>query len=442
MIPGYDELLRRLLPRVTGGIRWGLERTERLLAAVGDPQRSYSILHVGGTNGKGSVSAFLASVLNAAGLRVGLYTSPHLCSFRERIQVAGRPLSVEELLAAAEALWPVLEAEGPTFFEAATALALLSFARSQVEVAVVEVGLGGRLDATNVVTPEVVVITNVALDHREYLGETLAEIAAEKAGILKPGVPAVTAEEGDAALSVLRRQAEEIEAPLTLFDRRRIRDVRTTWKGTSFGLDSEAWGRLDLRTSLLGAHQAGNAGLAIHALEELPPRLRPGLAAVRRGIAATRWPGRLQVERVGATRWILDAAHNPEAMRVLCAALRALGPARPLVAVVGILADKDRRPMLRQVADLADELILTLPPGAPAERRWDPERVAAENPGARSLPELRYALEGAAALAGEGTVLVTGSFYTVGAALAHLGRAPAGVDPPLPEPDRAPAGPP
>src|SRR5690606_29480790 len=189
----YDALVAELFPRLTGGIRWGLERTERLLAAVGDPHRSYRTLHAGGTNGKGSVAATLASVLGQTGALAGLYTSPHLCTFRERIQIGGAPIGEEQFVAAATRLWPHILRESPSFFEATTAIAFLALAEAGVEVAAIEVGLGGRLDATNVIRPDVVALTNVALDHAQYLGDTIEAVAREKAGIIKAGVPVVTA---------------------------------------------------------------------------------------------------------------------------------------------------------------------------------------------------------------------------------------------------------
>ncbi|HEU0055183.1 MAG TPA: Mur ligase family protein, partial [Longimicrobium sp.] len=206
-----------LFDRPTGGIRWGLERTEELLAGVGDPHRRFRSVHVAGTNGKGSTSAFCEAALRAAApsRTVGLYTSPHLVSFAERVRIGGRPVERELLLACEARLKPAIERTGATFFEATTAIAFLCFAEAGVDVAVVEVGLGGRLDSTNVLLPDACAVTNIARDHTEYLGETLEEIAAEKAGIFKPGVPAVTGETAPGPLAVLRAKAREAGAPLT-----------------------------------------------------------------------------------------------------------------------------------------------------------------------------------------------------------------------------------
>ncbi|HEX6940136.1 MAG TPA: folylpolyglutamate synthase/dihydrofolate synthase family protein [Longimicrobiales bacterium] len=430
----YSELVRELFPRLTGGIRWGTEKTARLLAAAGDPHRRFRSVHIGGTNGKGSVSATIASVFRAAGRRTGLYTSPHLCTFRERIQVDGHPLPECALVDVARALWPLIQLEEPSFFEATTAIAFHAFAEAGVAVAAVEVGLGGRLDATNVIEPEVAVITNIARDHAEYLGDTIAEIAWEKAGIIKAGVPAVTAERDPRALAVLRARAAEVGAPLYVLDPAAIRDVRVDATGTRLVLRTEAWGELELHTPLIGEHQARNAAVAVSALERLPCDLRPDRDAVVRGVAAVRWPGRLQRERIGGQSWIFDAAHNPAGVEALVGALRTLGPPRPVIVLAGILSDKDWPAMLAPLLDFADALVLTVPPTAPEHRRWDPTAAAASLRSDRvvGIHDFDRALADARARAGAGTVVVSGSFHTVGDALAALDLAPFGVDAPLP----------
>ncbi len=430
----YAELIGELFPRLSGGVRWGLERTERLLAAVGDPHRRFRAIHVGGTNGKGSVSATLASALTAAGRRVGLYTSPHLCTFRERIQVAGVPVSESMLVDAARRLWPVIEREGASFFEATTALAFLIFAEAGVETAVVEVGLGGRLDATNVVDPDVVVVTNVAIDHVDFLGDTLESIAVEKAGIIKAGAPVVTGERIPAVVEILRQRAEAVGAAFYQCAATSVDGVAVSATGTRFRLHSEIWGELALRTPLIGEHQAWNTALAVRALELLPSALRPGREAVVRGISGVHWPGRLQWEQVHGRNWIFDVAHNPSGVVALVGSLSELPIPRPTVAVVGILGDKDWSAMLPPLLESADYLILTTPPSAPSGRAWDPERALASLPAdrARVVRGFAEALETARVMAADGTVLVTGSFHTVGDALALLGLAPHGTDPVLP----------
>ena len=423
-----DAIAAWLFRRTTGGVRWGLERTQQMLAGVGDPHRRFAALHIGGTNGKGSVAACCEAVLRGAGHRVGLYTSPHLVSFAERIRIDGHPVDEALLAECVEALRPGIEASGATFFEAATAVAFLCFARAGVELAVVEVGLGGRLDATNVLQPLAAAITTVALDHTEYLGESLEQIAREKAGILKPGVPAVTGVADAGLLEVLRAEAARMGAPLRVLDEvAPVEAVRVGVEGTTFTSRSAAWGEHAVRTPLLGEFQARNAALAAELLALLPEGLRPAWVEVERGLAAVRWPGRMQLERVRGTTWLFDVAHNPAGVQALTAALDALGEAlpRPRVLLAGVLADKDWRTMLPPLLARVDAAILTIPPTAPPARRWDPEAAArALEPHAvpvRVIPHFAAALSRATTLAPHGTVLVTGSVHTVGDALAELG---------------------
>jgi dihydrofolate synthase/folylpolyglutamate synthase len=383
---------------------------------------------VGGTNGKGSVAALCESALraDAAGRRVGLYTSPHLVSFAERIRIDGRPAPDDAIVAAAERLLPAIERTGATFFEATTAIAFLCFADAGVEVAVVEVGLGGRLDSTNVITPLATAVTNVALDHTQYLGESLEAIGREKAGIFKPGVPALTGEADPAVLEVLRRRAAEAGAPFSALEERvRAVDVETGLAGTRVSFDSAAWGRRELAVPLAGAHQGRNAVLAAELLSLLPAPLRPAWEAVERGFAGVRWPGRLQVEVLRGTTWLFDVAHNPAGVAVLVEALDGLDLPRRLVLLTGILADKEWSGMLGPLLARADAAILTTPPTAPPSRRWDPAaaaRWAADELGAspRVVEDFDAALSRATTLAPHGTILVTGSVHTVGDALAAL----------------------
>jgi dihydrofolate synthase / folylpolyglutamate synthase len=427
----YDELVAELFPRLTGGIRWGLDRTRRLLDRVGDPHRAYRVLHVGGTNGKGSVAAHIESVLRRDGRRVALYTSPHLCTFRERIRIDGRAIEEDALLAAANRLWPAIRQEDPSFFEATSAIAFLAMADAGVDTAVIEVGLGGRLDSTNVVEPDVVVLTNVSLDHVQHLGPTIADVAREKAGIIKPGVPVVTGETLDATLQIFRAAATAVRAPLRALRPADVQDVVIGLDGTCFTLRDTAWGDLTLETPLTGAHQAANAALAVLALGSLR-RGMPAADAVRDGLRLTRWPGRLQVERVGGVMWVFDVAHNVAGVDALVNAVAALPLARPIIAVVGVLGDKDWANMLTPLYGIAGSVILTSPPSAPPERRWEPEQVlaAAPCPHAGIVMDFSAALARAHELAARsgGTVLVTGSFHTVGDALAAFGRCEDGSD--------------
>ena len=425
--PFADPLVSRLFPPLATGVHWGLERTERALEALGDPHRAYRTLHVGGTNGKGSVTSTLASVLTASGRRAAAYTSPHLCSFRERMLIGGAPIAEDTLLAYAEDVRDPVLRFGLTFFEAATVLAFHAFARQRVEVAVMEVGLGGRLDATNVVRPEVAAVTNVAMDHADFLGDSLPEIAGEKAGIMKPGVPFVTAERDLELLALFGRLATKVGAPLTRFDPDGLRDVEVTAHHTRFRMRTRAWGDLELRTPLVGWHQAVNAGLAVEVLEHLPEASRPDAEAVVEGIARVDYHGRDQVSVVDGRTWLLDVAHNTAGIRSLVDTVDRLDLPRPLVALVGVLGDKDWKSMLPPLFARVDHAVLTQPPSAPVERRWDP-REAADAVGAvthiRVEDDFVRALRQARRRAGRGTVVVTGSVHTVGSAMSVLGLEP------------------
>jgi dihydrofolate synthase / folylpolyglutamate synthase len=414
------------------GIRWGLERTRSLLAGAADPHRRFASLLVGGTNGKGSVCALLEAVLiraSGGALRVGAYTSPHLVSFRERIRVDGKPIAADELAAEAERLRPAAQEAGASYFEAATVLGFQLFAAREVDVAVVEVGMGGRLDATNVLEPLATAVTQVALDHTEMLGDSLAAIAGEKAGIFRAGVPALTAEREAEPLAALREGAARAGAALrTLDELAAIGDVRVSEAGTTFTLDSATWGERRVRVALAGAHQARNAALAAEILGVLPPRLRPAWSEVEEGLSAVVWPGRMQQVELGGARCILDIAHNPDGARALAAALRALRPPRPRVLVLAVLADKDLEGIASPLLPLVDEVVVTAAPSAPPERRRAPAELERElrRLGARvsAEPDLGEAFERARRRAPQGTVLVTGSIHTVGDVLAHLGLRP------------------
>jgi dihydrofolate synthase/folylpolyglutamate synthase len=425
---GGDVSLDLVLPPLSFGVEWGLGRTEEALAVLGAPHRAYPTVHVGGTNGKGSVAAVMASVLGRSGKRVGLYTSPHLCSFRERFQVDGKPVRPEELLEAGGEIRGLLGQAGLTFFEAATVLAFHLFARARVDVALVEVGLGGRLDSTNVVTPELVAITNVAWDHHEYLGGTLAAIAVEKAGIIKPGVPVVTAETDPDLLNIFRDRARAVEAPFHSLDpATEVQELEVAPRGNAFSVTTERWGELPLISPLPGAHQAGNVALALRCLELLPSSFMPDQEAVVEGVAEVRWPGRLQIENRPDGTWVFDVAHNVAGVRALADALPLLGLPGPVVLLVGIQGDKDWRAMLPPLFAMTREAVLTQPPSVPPERRWHPLDAAAAveaRPNLHILPDFAEAMDGARRAAGDGTVVVTGSHHTVGDALGLLGIPP------------------
>lgn len=432
----YTELVGRLFPRLTGGIRWGLERTTVLLDQAGQPHRRFDSIHVGGTNGKGSVAATLANVLTEAGLRTGLYSSPHLCGFRERVRIDGVPIDEQALLAAAVPLWPAIERSGASFFEATTVLAFAALARAEVDVAVVEVGLGGRLDATNVITPRLAIITNIAFDHADYLGDTIDAIAREKAGIIKPDVPLLTAETSADILEIFERRAAEVGASVSRLAG--VEGLGIDLRGSRFRIDTGRWGTLELSTPLIGEHQIRNAALAVRAADSLANAFGIEEGAIRAGLAGVRWPGRIQIERIRDCTWILDVAHNEAGVKALVETLQSLDPPHPRALLVGILGDKDWARMLPPLFEFADQVVLTVPPTAPPGRVWDPDAVLSRVPTARAqvVREFSQALEATAAYAaGGGTVLITGSFHTVGDALSRLGQCEVAPDFPLPHKD-------
>jgi dihydrofolate synthase/folylpolyglutamate synthase len=408
----YESALDRLFARTGSTAKFGLERTQNFLALLENPQTQFESFHVAGTNGKGSVVATLDALLRAKNLRVGRYTSPHLVDFRERIAVNGIPISeaeVNEFLGHWEKNADEL---GATFFEITTALAFNHFASSNVDVAVVETGLGGRLDSTNVITPLVAGVTSVAIDHTEYLGSTLAEIAREKAGIYKRGVPAVYGPLPGEARTALLQTAESIgAAPITpAGDSYAVTDVRLDVDGTTFDVTHRAR-TVPIRTGLVGIPQATNASVALAMLDAAGGRYRADLDEAARVLPSVKLPGRF--ERRG--RFIFDVAHNPEGMAALARTLDAVAPKRPLVVVLGVLRDKDWRGMMSAICPNADATIVTSPPSAPATRAWNPEEARAFGLAngweVKCISDLTAALS---ATSGAATIVVTGSFHTVG----------------------------
>jgi len=396
------------------GIELKLERVRQAAARLGHPERAVPCLHVAGTNGKGSTASMLAAMLGAAGRRVGLFTSPHLVTFRERIQVGGVLVAEEEVVDGLAAIRRDVDpALGLTAFEIMTLLAWRVFAARAVDVSVLEVGLGGRLDATNLVVPEAAVITNVALEHQAFLGDTLAAIAAEKAGIIKPGVPVVSGATGAAAAVVCAR-ARALASPCE--ERGAAFDVTAGADG-SLVYRSPAGTIPALRLGLDGAHQRANAALAVRALE-LAPALTPPAAAIRAGLAAVRWPGRLQVVQ-GTPRVLLDCAHNPAAVETVLDEVRARTVGRRVRALFGVMRDKAWHSMLGSLERVADEIVLTRPS---QPRSADPAVLAAAATGPHAVePDPRRALAALRARsAPEDVVLVIGSSFLVGEVLPDL----------------------
>jgi dihydrofolate synthase/folylpolyglutamate synthase len=422
-LTGYHAALDYLFARTTGAFKFGLERTRALLEEMGDPHLAVPVLHFAGTNGKGSSVATADALLAAKGLRVGRYTSPHLVDFRERIVVAGAPISPEEVADFVERWTPAVERIEASFFEATTALAFQHFAQEGVDVALIETGLGGRLDSTNVVLPRAAGVTSIGLDHTEYLGPTLESIAREKAGIFKPGVPAVIGEPDVSVRTLLAGFARDAGAdPVRVVpEETELRAISVQGDGTHFSLEARGE-RQDVHTPLIGRHQAANFAFTLSMLDAAGPPFSTSLADAAVAASAIRLPGRFQ--RVGG--WIFDVAHNADGARTLASTLGSVHDLGALTVLVCVLADKDWRAMLQALAPIATRFILTDAPTAPSSRRWslaDAGAFAATlGPECVVEPEFDRAL--ALAERSGGTTLVTGSFHTVGDAMARLQVSP------------------
>ncbi|MCK7525147.1 MAG: bifunctional folylpolyglutamate synthase/dihydrofolate synthase [Ignavibacteriales bacterium] len=406
------------------GIKLGLENVTTLCAALGNPQNRFLSVHVAGTNGKGSVSAMLAGIMRAHGLRTGLYTSPHLARVEERIRVDGKMIAAKRFRDSLERLKGVIDglmAERrlvyhPTYFEVLTALAFLEFAEREVDIAVLEVGMGGRFDATNVVRPLVSVITTIAKDHEEHLGATLEKIAFEKAGIFKRGVPAVCGVASGPALGEIRRIAAERDAPLTeVFGEGRALETVRVRDGYRFVYTGER-GRYAFTPGLAGRHQGANAAVAIATTEVLSRVWKP--LDKKRVIAAIReacWEGRLETVR-RRPLVLLDGAHNPEGAEALAAHLEDV-VRRPVVLVFAAMRDKDLGAMTRSLLPRASTVILTR---VPYKRSASPEELAAAAPPSFKAPvflepDTRKAVELALSLSGGRVpVVIAGSLFLVG----------------------------
>lgn len=444
----YAEAIQFLYSLRWFGAKFGLENTLKLAALAGNPQNQLRFIHVAGTNGKGSTCAMLESIYRAAGFRVGLFTSPHLVSFRERIQVNRELISeadvvrlVEELrLLVATGVPPAQTAERrsldrpgpgatvlqradqeigaplggqeahPTFFEFITVMALRYFAGQQCDLAIWETGLGGRLDATNIVTPLASVITNVQYDHEKWLGDTLPQIAAEKAGIIKPGIPAITAATEPEAVRVIQETARSRHAPLKFVT----------------AADIQRPPLEEIEVPLLGEHQRLNAALALAVVRTLAEQMPVGDAAIRAGLSRLQWPGRLQlIVQPSGRKILLDGAHNVAGAETLAGAMKQYFPSAIPALVLGILQDKDCEQMCLKLAPLAGHIV-TVP--VASERTASPEALRdacrKANPAAQvtACPSLADALS---QVGDASFVIITGSLYLVGEAMELLKLSPA-----------------
>jgi dihydrofolate synthase/folylpolyglutamate synthase len=417
----YADAVAALTERGRFGVSMGLERVERLMAEVGHPERRLRGALIGGTNGKGSVVAMTRSVLNAAGLRVGSMPKPHLVSYRERVAIDGEPISADAFAAMVERVLPAIDRVGasvgpPTEFEALTAAAIGELARRDVDLAIVEVGMGGRLDATNVLDLGVAAITNVQRDHEAYLGTTLTKIGGEKAPIIKAGDLAVTGATGRGLRPILDRCAA-LGVPLRRAGARqayRATVIGTDWDGITIDARTPVRELTGLRVGLLGAHQAGNAAVALAVLEALAERWELAISdeSIRAGLAAARWPGRLELLAGGPHgRVLLDGAHNPAGAAALARALDDLGITRPIV-VFGAMRGKKVRAVLRALTPLDPRFIFTR---VDDPKAFSPDALAAAWRAVSGQPSLTAATaHDALAMAYGDPVVVAGSLYLVG----------------------------
>lgn len=415
----YQQTLDWLFGLEARGIKFGLDNISRLLEKMDNPHRDFHSIHIGGTNGKGSVCALLYNVLREQGYRVGMYTSPHIMDFGERIQVDGKPLEPSDMLRLAEelrSLYKELESEGRkmSFFELTTAMAFRYFQEKKVEWAVIEVGMGGRLDATNVIAPECTVITRIGIEHTEYLGKTVNEIAYEKAGIIKPGVPVITAARLDQGLELIKKRALELGAQLTVIDESSYKLIESNLDGTTIQTDDD----LILFAPLPGSFQGENMALAYAAIRAL---LRKGVElnelSIVNGFARTRWPGRLETLQKNP-RVIVDATHTADGARAIARELKRNINGN-IILVLGVLKDKDLSGIVEALGPLASVSIATSPKTKRAFPAIEVERalrtrcrtvMRVEDVGEAFMEALRLASE-------DDTVLVTGSLYTLGEAM-------------------------
>lgn len=398
------------------GIKMGLSTIRKILSGLGNPQNTYTCIHVAGTNGKGSVASSLASILNQAGYKTGLYTSPHLVRFNERIQINNRPISNANVLASYNAINQIHHGDRePTFFEFATVMAFYEFARQKVDWAIIETGMGGRLDATNIIRPRVSIITNISLEHRDYLGNTLEQISGEKAGIIKPRTPVITGIRQKKALAVVENKAAEKSAPLFRFGK--DFKVRRSAAGT-FSYQGIKANWQQIQTGLSGGHQVDNAALVLAACEILNQKgANLSLGHIKTGLTKNRWPGRLEIVSTNP-RIILDGAHNFIAARKLARFLSKNYDKRKITLVIGILDDKPYRAMLTCLLPTANRVILTR---AKINRAMEPQKLESVAkkiiPGVTIIPDVKQALEHAIKTASpDDTICVAGSLYVVGEA--------------------------
>lgn len=386
----YGKALGYLNSRESFGIRLGLASIRGLLKRLGNPHKSLRFIHVAGTNGKGSCCAMISSILQQQGYKVGMYTSPHLTEFEERIKVNSRNISKKDTARLLTRIKRSVTTH--TYFEIVTALAFLYFREKNVDFVVAEVGMGGRLDATNVITPLVSVITNISLEHKEHLGKTIKKIAYEKAGIIKKGIPVVTAAE-NSALNVIKEICRKRGSALHI--------VKINRK---------------IQTNLKGSFQLANASTSLKAIQVLKKQgIDISDKAIEKGLRKVLWPGRMQFIK---SNILLDCAHNPAAIKVLVREIKKL-EYRSLILLMGILKDKDIKEMIGEIAPMSSDIIIAEPK---TERAADPEYIAKYiKTNYAIIPSIKKAVKFARSVTKkEDLLIITGSIYTVGEAMKHL----------------------
>jgi dihydrofolate synthase/folylpolyglutamate synthase len=419
----YQQTLDYLYGLEKFGMIFGLAQEERILKAIGSPHREIQAIHIGGTNGKGSTAAMISSILQREGYRVGLYTSPHLIRFTERIKVNGEEIEEEDVAALTGWMRNAIEAAGITppftFFDFTTAMALHYFKEKLVDLAILEVGLGGRLDSTNVVDPLISIITNIAKDHEEYLGKSLLKIAREKAGIIKKGRPLITAATQPSVLGLFSKACRELGSPYFRVGKQ-FRYLQAEDGSFDYeGLNRKLWG---IHLNLKGFHQVINATTALGAMEVLEDSgYRVSTEAMVDGLREVDWPGRLEMVS-SSPKVILDGAHNPAGALVLKEFLEKEHQYEHLILLIGIMKDKDIQSMLHLLAPLADHIILTRPH---TDRATPPsllQRALGQNGDKAEIAEdLKEAIEKSLSLTKKEDLLcITGSLYTVGEARAFF----------------------
>lgn len=422
----YQETLSYLFGLQKFGIKFGLSNITNILGLLGNPHENLKAVHIAGTNGKGSTAATISSIMQESGYRVGLYTSPHLVDFTERIKINGLEITEAKVVELTDRIREKKqtsevrdELSKITFFEFTTALAILYFAEEGVDLAVMETGMGGRLDATNVIWPLVSIITNISLEHKEFLGDTLEKIAFEKAGIIKDGIPLVTGVEQESAVEAIERVCREKSAPVY----RSGREFSFKRKGVNqFDYHGIKENINDLKPALVGGHQVINASLALAAVELMRTKGFPvSTDVIYRGLEKVSWPGRLETVSINP-RIILDGAHNPAGAQALSIAIKEELKFEKLYMILGIMADKDIEAIIAPLAPLPHEVILSRPVYERASSAAALLPLASKyNKKTRAFEDLRKAIDYARTKAGEkDLILISGSLFTVGEARAII----------------------